>query len=756
MSRERVRVRVEGIVQGVGFRPFVHELASRYGIDGFVGNDADGVFAEAEGDPSTLKSFVSDLGLCAPPLAVVEKVTYEAATPLGDRGFQIVASVPGDSRSALVSPDTATCADCLREMSDPSDRRHGYAFTNCTNCGPRYTITEDVPYDRPNTTMRGFALCVACAKEYADPADRRFHAQPVCCPSCGPSLRFVLADGSRVAGDPVEAAVSMLRDGGIVAVKGLGGYHLAVLAHDAAAVARLRERKHRAAKPFAVLVGDLDAARALVAVDAAEAAVLTGPRRPIVLLRRLPGAAIADEVAPGARELGVLLPYTPLHRLLADRLAAPAVLTSGNVSDEPIEHDDDGAMTRLSKIADAFLTHDRPIHARADDSVVRVFRGAELVLRRSRGYAPAPLRSHRAFPRPVLACGPELKATFCLARGSRAFVSPHIGDLENYATLRAYEQTVAHYRRLFGIEPEVVAHDLHPEYLSTKFAVELAESEGLELVAVQHHHAHVAACLADNGEDGPVIGVAFDGLGQGPDGTFWGGEVLVADLARYQRVAHLSPVPMPGGAAAIREPWRMAAAHLDAAYDGSPPDLPLRERYADRWDAVTALSRSGLASPLTSSAGRLFDAVAALTGLRGTARYEGEAAILLERAADPGELGRYPFPILDGDPLVMSCPDLVRAVADDVRAGTPPPLVSARFHNTLAYAVVDAAALVRARTGIATAALSGGVFQNVLLLEKTTAALEAARFRVLRHTRVPPNDGGLSLGQAHIATTQTT
>ncbi|WP_123670404.1 carbamoyltransferase HypF [Actinocorallia herbida] len=747
----RVRVRVEGIVQGVGFRPFVHDLAGRHGIDGFVGNDGDGVFAEAEGEPARLAAFVSDLDLCAPPLAVVERVTAEPAAPVGARGFQIVASIAGGSRSALVSPDTATCADCLRELNDPEDRRHGYAFTNCTHCGPRYTITADVPYDRPNTTMRDFPLCAACAKEYADPSDRRFHAQPVCCPACGPSLRFVLADGSPVAGDPVDSAVSLLREGGIVAVKGLGGFHLAVLASDAAAVARLRQRKHREAKPFAVMVGDLAAARALVEVDDAAEAVLTGPRRPIVLLRRLPGAATAEEVAPGAADLGVLLPYTPLHHLLAGRLAAPFVLTSGNLAGAPIEHRDAEAAARLAGIADAFLTHDRPVHARADDSVVRLFRGRELPLRRSRGHAPAPLAAHRPFPRPVLACGPELKNTFCLAKGSRAFVSPHVGDLEDYATLRAYTETVAHHRRLFGIAPEVVAHDLHPEYLSTKFAVDLAEAEGLDLVAVQHHHAHIAACLADNGEDGPVIGVAFDGLGYGPDGALWGGELLIADLARYHRAACLTPVPMPGGAAAIREPWRMAAAHLAAAYDGGAPALPLHDLHAGRWDAVTALARSGLGSPLTSSAGRLFDAVAALAGLRGTARYEGEAAIALERAADPAESGAYPLPVLDGDPLVLSCPDLIRAVADDVRKGTGPSLISARFHNALARAVVAAARVLRTRTGLTTAALSGGVFQNVLLLDRVTSGLEAAGFRVLLHSRVPPNDGGLSLGQAHVA-----
>ncbi|MCD0449901.1 carbamoyltransferase HypF [Actinocorallia sp. API 0066] len=753
-ARARVRIRVEGIVQGVGFRPFVHELAGRHGIAGFVGNDAEGVFAEAEGEPGPLDAFVADLNRCAPPLAVVERVVAIPAEPVGTLGFAIVpstSSTPGKARSALVSPDTATCADCLREMADPADRRHGYPFTNCTACGPRYTITTDVPYDRPNTTMRDFALCADCAREYADPADRRFHAQPVCCPACGPSLSFLDAEGKPLEGDPLETAASWLRAGRILAIKGLGGYHLAVLASDGPAVARLRERKRREEKPFAVMAPSLAAARTLVEIDDAAAAVLTGPRRPIVLLPRLPGAGVAEEVAPGAPELGVLLPYTPLHHLLAARVAAPFVLTSGNLSDEPIEHNDEAALARLGPLADALLTHDRPIHARADDSVVRLVRGREVPLRRSRGSAPAPLTTHRPFARPVLACGPELKNTFCLARGSRAFVSPHVGDLENHATLTAYAQGIARYRRLFGISPEVVAHDLHPEYLSTKYALELAEAEGLELVGVQHHHAHVVSCLADNGVAGPVLGIAFDGLGYGPDGTLWGGEVLVADAAGYRRAAHLAPVPMPGGAAAIREPWRMAAAYLDAAYAGDVPELPLMARHADRWSAVTSLARSGTHAPLTSSAGRLFDAVAALAGLRDTVRHEGQAAIALQHAADPSEPGSYPIDISDGDPMVLSCAPLIRAVTDDIRRSTPPPVIAARFHNALAEAVLTTARTLRSRTGLTTTALTGGVFQNPLLLTTLTTALETSGFHVLLHHRVPPNDGGLSLGQAVIA-----
>ncbi|GAA2737665.1 carbamoyltransferase HypF [Actinocorallia aurantiaca] len=749
--RTRVRIRVEGIVQGVGFRPFVHELAGRHGLAGFVGNDGDGVFAEAEGEAASLDAFIADLGLRAPPLALIERVTTCPAEPLGELGFRIVPSVPGTGRSTLLSPDMATCAECLNDMTDPGNRRFCYPFTNCTHCGPRFTITVDVPYDRHNTTMSSFVLCADCEREYQDPSDRRFHAQPVCCPRCGPTLRLLGTDGEAVPGDPVDAAAALLREGLILAVKGLGGYHLAVLAGDEDAVRRLRARKHREAKPFAVMAPDLAAARALADFDEASIRLLTGSRRPIVLAPRRAEALVADAVAPGSGELGVMLPYAPQHHLLAARLGEPFVLTSGNLSDEPIIHRDDEALKRLADVADAFLTHDRPVHVRADDSVVRVFRGREMPLRRSRGYAPAPLTVHRPFPRPVLACGAELKNTFCLGKDLRAFPSPHIGDLGGYETLRAFTDGIAHFRHLFGIEPAVLAHDLHPDHLSTKYALDLAETEGLPAIGVQHHHAHLASCLADNGEDGPAIGVAFDGLGYGPDGTLWGGELLVFDLAGYRRAGHLETVPMPGGTAAIRQPWRMAAAHLHAAYGGRPPELDVVRRHADRWEAVTALARSGTNAPLTSSAGRLFDAIAAITGVRDETCYEGQAAIELERRVDPDEHGAYPVTVSDSDPLVVSCADLVRRAAEDVQAGARTGQVAARFHRGLAAAVVGAIAVLRERTGLTSVALSGGVFQNITLLGLVASGLERTGFRVLTHTRVPPNDGGLSFGQAMVA-----
>jgi hydrogenase maturation protein HypF len=752
-GRARVRIRVEGIVQGVGFRPFVHALAHRLGLAGFVGNDARGVVVEVEGGPAAVARFRAALEREAPPLAVIERVTAEPLAPRGEPGFAIAGSDAGGERQALVAPDTATCDDCLRELGDPADRRYRYPFVNCTNCGPRFTIIRDVPYDRPATTMAGFAMCAACAAEYHDPADRRFHAQPVCCPACGPSLRLLGRDGAPLARDPLAGTVELLGAGAVVAVKGLGGYHLAADAASGTAVAALRGRKHREDKPFAVMVAHLAAAAALCHVGQAEARALASPRRPVVLLPRRAGAPVAGAVAPGNRSLGLMLPYTPLHHLLAADFGRPFVLTSGNVSDEPIAYQDEDALRRLAGIADAFLVHDRPIHMRTDDSVARVVGGREVPLRRSRGHVPQPLPLPWELRRPVLACGAELKSTFCVAKGRYAFASHHIGDLENYETLKSFTEGIEHFQRLFDVAPELVAHDLHPEYLSTKYAADL---EGAELVGVQHHHAHVAACLADNGETGPAIGVAFDGLGYGADGTMWGGELLLADLVGFERLGWFEPVPMPGGAAAIREPWRMAAAHLDAAYAGRVPErLGVVGRNQARWDDVVAVGRAGagLGSPLTSSAGRLFDAVAAILGVRDTINYEGQAAVELEQLADPAERAAYRAGVaVDGPgPLRIQGADLVRAVVDDLEAGTDPAAIAGRFHQGVAGAIVQGCEALRERTGVATVALSGGVFQNVLLTEAAVAALGGRGFRVLVHGRVPPNDGGISFGQAAVA-----
>jgi hydrogenase maturation protein HypF len=799
-STVRAAIRVEGVVQGVGFRPFVYSLATRLGLAGWVGNDSGGVFAEVEGPAESVRDFLESVRRDAPPLARVDRVTAEPMTPDGAAGFAIVPSDGTGRRRALVSADSATCADCLRELADPADRRFGYPFINCTNCGPRFTIVRDVPYDRPLTTMAGFTMCRQCAAEYHDPANRRFHAQPVCCPACGPRLRLLDAHGTDVAGPgsastgpatgsastgpgsagpagvPLAQAVQVLRQGHVLAVKGLGGYHLAVDATSPAAAARLRARKHREDKPFAVLVPDVAAARMLCELDELAEEMLTSSRRPIVLLPRRaagsrgghpdgdgwaagpsgapvsPAGPIADAVAPGNRQLGLMLPYTPLHHLLLREFARPMVLTSGNVSDEPIAYQDADALDRLGGIADAFLTHDRPIHIRTDDSVVRPFRGRATLLRRSRGYVPEPLRLRRPFRRAVLACGAELKNTFCLGHGDRAFLSQHIGDLENYETLRSFTEGITHFGRLFDITPELVAHDLHPEYLSTKYALDL---DSAELVGVQHHHAHIASCLADNDEDGPVIGVAFDGTGYGTDGTIWGGEFLLADLATAERAGHLAGVPMPGGAAAIRQPWRMAAVYLAAAFpDGLPGGLAVAARNQVAWPDVLAMAQRGINAPVTSSCGRLFDAVAALLGVRDSINYEGQAAVELEQLAVSTPQAGYPARITPGPPLTVAGPDLVRAAAEDLLEGVPPAVASARFHYGVAAMIGRVCQRLRESSGLGTVALSGGVFQNLLLLGPTVDVLERAGFRVLTHARVPPNDGGISLGQAAVAAAQ--
>jgi hydrogenase maturation protein HypF len=756
----RTRVHVSGLVQGVGFRPFVWREATARGLAGWVGNDAAGVVLEVEGPPASVSALMQALTR-PPPLARVDEILSESLTPTGQLGFEITSSATGGIRSALVSPDTATCADCWRELHDPADRRYRHPFVNCTSCGPRYTIVRGAPYDRSRTTMAEFALCPSCAAEYADPADRRFHAEPVCCPACGPTLQLVDAAGLAVPGDPIEAAGRRLRAGGVVAVKGLGGYHLAVLANGEDAVARLRGRKHREDRPFALMVLDLDAAQALCEIGPDELALLTSTARPIVLLRRRPDAQVAPSVAPGTPELGVMLTYTPLHALLLQAAGGPLVMTSGNRSDEPIAFDDGDAGERLADIADVFLGHDRPIRTRVDDSVVRVVRGRVVPIRRSRGYVPTPVTLPQSSPQPVLACGAALKNTFCVTRGPHAFVSHHVGDLDNYATLQSYLDGIAHLTALLDVAPAVVAHDLHPDYPSTRYATELPE---VDLVAVQHHHAHIASCLVDNGVAGPVLGVAFDGLGLGTDGTAWGGEFLLADLTGFSRVGHLSPVPMPGGDAATRQPWRMAAAHLDAAYGGNPPrGLDVATRQGGRWEQVLSLAHSGVNAPPTSSAGRLFDAVSALLGVRDTVTYEGQAAIELEHLADPQELSSYAVSIADnplsagtgtgtGDTVaVVSSGSLIRAVTDDLLAGVDAPRIAARFHNALADTVVAVCRQLRDRHHISTVALSGGVFQNALLLTRCLDRLEAAGFNVLTHRQVPPNDGGISLGQAAVA-----
>ena len=666
----RVHVRVEGVVQGVGYRPFVHRLARELGLAGFVRNDARGVEIEAEGRADVLARFVAGLRDDAPPLAVVDAVRAVGVPPRGDAGFAIAGSV-GGAPSALVTADAATCHDCLAELRDPGDRRFRYPFVNCTNCGPRFTIVRGVPYDRPLTTMAGFRMCAACQAEYDDPGDRRFHAQPNACPVCGPRVRLV---GEAPAGrDAIERAALALRAGAIVAVKGIGGFHLACRADDEDAVARLRARKHREDRPFALMAADVDSARGLVELGPQDVALLALPARPIVLAPRAPDAAVADAVAPGMRELGVMLPYAPLHHLLLGDAGVPLVLTSGNVSDEPIAFRDDDALQRLSGIADLVAVHDRPIHTRVDDSVARVVAGRTTVLRRARGIVPAAIALPVPSARPVLACGAELKSTFCVARGARAWVGHHIGDLRNAETLASFTEGIAHFQRLFDVRPQVVAHDLHPEYLSTAYAL---ERDGVELVGVQHHHAHLAACLAEHGLTARAAGAIYDGTGHGTDGTAWGGEILLGDLRSCERIGHLPPVRLPGGDRAVREPWRMACAWLVAAH-GDVPEVPpaLRaEVDPERWEAVARMALSGFAAPQTTSMGRLFDAVAALCGVRSVVTYEGQAAIELEACADTTSHEAY-----TGDAHAW-----IDAVAADAATGVPAPVISARFHRAVA------------------------------------------------------------------------
>jgi hydrogenase maturation protein HypF len=755
---ERVQITVRGIVQGVGFRPFVYSLAVRRSLTGRVLNTPGGVLIDVEGAPHTLEEFVGEISASPPPLARIDSIIRSDGLGLAHyTDFRIVESEPGGESLVPVAPDVATCDDCLRELFDPTDRRHRYPFINCTNCGPRFTIVESVPYDRARTTMRDFAMCGGCRAEYENPLDRRFHAEPIACSACGPGLRLVDAEGRPVmtGGEREEDAVGrarmLLSGGAIIAVKGIGGFHLACDALDAEAVGRLRGRKRREDRPFALMVNSVDTAKVYCLVAEEEGRLLSAGARPVVLLRRRNGHALPEAVAPRVGTLGFMLPYAPLHHLLLEGSDRPLVFTSGNVSDEPVCYEDGEAVRRLRGIADYFLLHDRRIHVRADDSVTRLAGGREMVVRRSRGYAPAPLGVAFKFGRQILACGAELKNTFCLTRGNHAYVSHHVGDLENLETLRSYEQGIEHFRRLFDLHPEAVAHDLHPEYLSTKYAHALDES--LPKVGVQHHHAHVASCMADNNIEGEVVGVAMDGLGFGADGRMWGGEFFVADFVEAERVAHLDYVPMPGGAKAVREPWRMAAVYLHRALGDEFQESPLpfvRNMDARAWATLQRMAATGTNSPETSSMGRLFDAVSGLLGLRRVVNYEGQAAVELEAIADRYHAGRYEFEVA-GNGCIIKAETVIRRVSEDILDGVPPQTVSARFHLGVAHLIADTARRVGGERGLDRVVLSGGVFQNVLLLRHARRLLKSAGLRAYTHGRVPPNDGGISLGQAAVA-----
>jgi hydrogenase maturation protein HypF len=760
----RRRFVVRGLVQGVGFRPFVHALATELGLAGSVRNDTGGVVIEVEGPAAGLDRFAHRLRTDAPPLAQIADVAATDLPPTGASGFVIDHSRSSGGGRTAAAPDVATCADCLRELVAPTDRRYRHPFITCTNCGPRFTIITDLPYDRPVTTMARFPMCADCAREYADPADRRFHAQPIACPACGPRLEFLGPAGRRVTGeDALAAARGLLADGGVVAVKGLGGYHLACAATDEHAVATLRRRKRRGDKPFAVMVADLAAARDMAEIDDLEAALLTGPARPIVLVARRADvrAPVAAAVAPGNPDLGLLLPYTPVHHLLLGLPGdppgpGPLVMTSGNLGGEPIAFDDADALERLAPLVDGWLRHDRPIHVPCDDSVVRVVDGAELPVRRSRGHAPLPVALPVEVP-PTLAVGADLKNTCGLGSGRSAWLSGHIGDMDDLATLTAFATAERHLEHLTGVTPRYLVADAHPGYRSRAWAERHAE--GRPLTTVQHHHAHVASAMAEHGLDGsrPVVGISFDGTGYGTDGAVWGGEVLVADYAGFRRFAHLAYVQLPGGDAAVRRPYRMALAHIRAAGVAWEDDLPPVAAcpQAER-DVLAHQLDSGLGCTPTSSMGRLFDAVSALLGIRQVVDFEAQAAIELEnrsRGASPGDRA-YAFAVQDrapGEPLIADPAPVIRAVVADLRAGVPAGTAGARFHAAVEALVLVLAGRARRELGLRDVALTGGVFQNALLLASTSRALRDAGFTVLRHRQVPPGDGGLALGQLLVA-----
>lgn len=751
MTEAAIHIHITGIVQGVGFRPFVYNLAERYQVTGWVSNNASGVDIEVEGNAADLAGFVAALKIQPPPLAVIEALTITQRQPSGYAGFCIKPSVEGEQKTALISPDVATCVNCRQELMQPGDRRYRYPFINCTDCGPRYTIIQDVPYDRKATTMREFVMCPSCQSEYDRPSDRRFHAQPNACPVCGPSYRLTDRTGQQAVSpeqDVFAAARKLIAGGAILAVKGIGGYHLAVNARDARAVELLRGRKVREDKPFALMAGSLQGIKAQCRVSEAEEQLLGSAARPIVLLAKAAGYNLADGIAPGNPYVGFMLPYAPVHYLLLGE-ADIWVMTSGNSSDEPIAYQDGDAAGRLKGIADYYLVHNREIYCQADDSVVRAVFDLPYFIRRSRGYVPVPVNLRQEQP-PVLAVGGELKNTFCLTRGKQAFLSAHTGDLENLATYQSYLAAIEHFKRLLHVTPEVVACDLHPEYLSTKYAAALP----LPRVAVQHHHAHIAAVMAEHHLTEPVIGVAFDGTGYGTDGTLWGGEFLVADLSGFQRLGHLACRPLPGGAKAIKEPWRLAAWLLKELYGQEfiNMNIPLVHQLPKGWELMLAAAEKGINAPLSSGAGRLFDTAAALLGIRQHIHYEGQAAVELELAAR-GVQGRVlPYLvneaagvwILDFKPVFdVMCQSLVK--------GTVVAQLAADFHTTLAAAACELVFNISKTTGLRQVVLSGGVFQNITLLTQVVGMLKQNNHEIYLHRQTPPNDGGLALGQAIIA-----
>jgi hydrogenase maturation protein HypF len=747
-----MKIDIKGIVQGVGFRPFVFNLARQSHLLGYVRNSGSGVSIEVEGDKSRIEEFIFKINTESPPLAIIFELKSHNIKPVGYNDFIIRESEDQDEKFVPISPEIATCSDCLSELYDPTDPRYRYPFINCTNCGPRFTIVKDIPYDRKYTTMEPFKMCGLCQGEYNDPKDRRFHAQPNACPACGPSLALLNDKLEKIEiPDVISEMCRLLRDGKIIAIKGLGGYHLACDALKPEAVLRLRSRKYREYKPFAIMVRDIETAKRLCYVNKDEERLLKTTIRPVVLLRKRPDCPVAEDVAPYQKYHGIMLPYTPLHHLIINESELVLVMTSGNVSSEPIVYQDEKAFERLRNIADFYCIHNREIHIRTDDSVSRIWRGSETTLRRARGFAPFPFLLKFNFKEKILACGAELKNAFCLTRDNFVFMSHHIGDLENLETLTSFEEGIDHFKRIFNIEPTLIAYDLHPEYLATKYALSLHD---IRKIGVQHHHAHIVSCMIDNEIDGEVIGVSFDGTGYGTDGNIWGGEFLICDYGGFKRVGHLEYTPLPGGEKAIKEPWRMAASILYKIYNDNMLDLDIdfvKEIDKNKLDTIKKMIHKGINSPMTSSMGRLFDAVSALVGIRKEIYYEGQAAIELEMAANADE-GVYPFDLKNvGNKTLILTEPLFRGIVLDLEHGVSVESISSKFHNTLAKIILNMCLKIRKTSGLDRVALSGGVFQNSLLLENTYVLLDQNNFKVFTQHRVPPNDGGIALGQVVVA-----
>jgi hydrogenase maturation protein HypF len=750
------KISVRGIVQGVGFRPFIYRLAREHGLTGTAGNNSNGVEIEIEGNPVSIQSFIRSIKESPPPLALIDAIESSDAEVKEYSDFTIIQSKENDERFTLISPDVTVCNDCLRELFDPGDKRYRYPFINCTNCGPRFTIIRDIPYDRPNTTMSAFRMCEACSREYNDPENRRFLAQPNACPDCGPALSLFDNRRKSVAtNDPISLAVTLLSDGNVVAIKGLGGYHLACDALNEEAVSGLRSRKHRIEKPFAVMIPDLSWLDKIAAPSGEEIRFLNVKERPIVLMKRRKNSPVATAVAPNNNFLGIMLPYTPIHHLLLREAGRPLVMTSGNISDEPIAYTDEDAFDRLAGIADYFLTHDRNIHIRCDDSVGFVPEGKPVMLRRSRGYVPYPIPIDHHAEKAVLAVGGHLKNTFCLVQNKYAFLSHHIGDLENYETLRSLTDGVEYFKKLLTLTPGVVAYDMHPDYLSTRYAL---ESDIPVKIPVQHHHAHIVSCMTEYGLDREVIGVAFDGTGYGSDGNIWGGEFIIATPADFRRFAHIAYFPLPGGETAIREPFRTGAALLFSVFGIEFGNLDLdlvkriRAMHPDLLSLIPKMISQKINTPLTSAAGRLFDGVAALCGIRDKVNYEAQAAIEFQMCADESITNTYLYDLHRERTITQVRLDtMIGEIVKDLLEGKSASYISGAFHNTMASLIGEISESIREETGIGRVVLSGGVFQNELLVRKSITDLRRRKFDVYTHSKVPPNDGGLSLGQAVVA-----